>query len=286
MFHQCRRPRPVNTGVMPIKLNSVESEVVFLKAIKEIIDSVVNFEVLSLLGADPDSSILFETRTHHRFFNIVLVDFLSTSDKKAPVKKTTYLGALRAISAQPSFNTDDSIKALRDATDTFVHWLKEKVNVNVWLPSIDTQADIQITRLDFLKMCGDISKHNVLRSVGVAEDLQKTLATSGIAVELEDAMLALGDFYERFHTDILNYHSSTIAEFLNNIRWGIYEYLQPEFHRSIVWEDGEPPIYRYTFPDEIKQNYAKQCYWDLMNEVRSEPYIRRFQVTKWLKLRY
>jgi hypothetical protein len=34
----------------------------------------------------------------------------------------------------------------------------------------------------------------------------------------------LDDFYERFHKDILNYHSSTIAEFLNNIRWGIYEY--------------------------------------------------------------
>src|SRR5215218_1142153 len=44
-----------------------------------------------------------------------------------------------------------------------------------------------------------------------------------------DALLALADFYEKFHTDILNYHASTIAEFLNNIRWGIYEYLQPEF---------------------------------------------------------
>ena len=87
-------------------------------------------------------------------------------------------------------------------------------------------------------MCGDISKHNVLRSVGVAEELQQTLVASGVSVELEDAMLALGDFYERFHMDILNYHSSTIAEFLNNIRWGIYEYLQPEFRRSIVWEGG------------------------------------------------
>jgi len=269
-----------------MKLNSVESEVVFLKAIKEIIDSMVNFEMLSLLGSDPDSEIRFKTSTHQRFFNIALVDFLSTSDKKAPVKQTSYLGALRAISAQPSFNTYDSINALRGATDTFVYWLKEKVSVDVWLPSIDTQANIQITRLDFLKMCGDISKHNVLRSVGVAEGLRKTLATSGIVVELEEAMLALGDFYERFHTDILNYHSSTIAEFLNNIRWGIYEYLQPEYHRSIVWEDGEPPMYRYTYPDEVKHNYAKQCYWDLMNEVRSEPYMRRFQVTKWLKLRY
>ncbi len=64
-------------------------------------------------------------------------------------------------------------------------------------------------------------------------------------------MLALGDFYERFHTDILNYHSSTIAEFLNNIRWGIYEYLQPEFRRSIVWEESNPRKYRYTVVSRI-----------------------------------
>jgi hypothetical protein len=164
---------------------------------------------------------------------------LSRTDKKAPVKQSSYLGALRAISAHPRFDVDNSVAALRDATCAFVNWLKQEVSVDVWLPSIDTQASIQISRLNFLKMCGDISKHNVLRSVGVAEELQQMLAAGGASVELEDAMLALGDFYERFHTDILNYHSSTIAEFLNNIRWGIYEYLQPEFRRSIVWEGGD-----------------------------------------------
>ena len=270
-----------------MRLSDIEEEVVFLKAIKEIIDSMVNFAMLTLHGSDPDSSVLFETSMHQRFFNIVLVDFLSRTDKKAPVKQSSYLGALRAISAHPRFDVDNSVAALRDATCVFVHWLGQEVRVDVWLPSIDTQTSMQISRLNFLKMCGDISKHNVLRSAGVAEELQQTLAASGVSVELEeDAMLALGNFYERFHTDILNYHSSTIAEFFNNIRWGIYEYLQPEFRRSIVWEGGNPPKYRYTFPIGIENNFAKQCYWDLMNDVRQPPYVRRFQVTKWLKLRY
>lgn len=269
-----------------MRLSDIEEEVVFLKAIKEIIDSRVNFAMLTLHGSDLDSTILFETSMHQRFFNIVLVDFLSRTDKKAPVKQSSYLGALRAISAHPRFDVDNSVAALRDATCAFVHWLEQEVSVDVWLPSIDTQASMQIARLNFLKMCGDISKHNVLRSVGVAEELQQTLAASGVSVELEDAMLALGDFYERFHTDILNYHSSTIAELLNNIWWGIYEYLQPELRRSIVWEGGNPRKYRYTFPIGIENNFAKQCYWDLMNEVRQPPYVRRFQVTKWLKLRY
>ena len=269
-----------------MNLSDIEEEVVFLKAIKEIIDSMVNFEMLTLHGTDPESSVLFQTSTHQRFFNIALVDFLSRTDKKAPVKQSSYLRALRAISGRPTFVVDDSVAALRNATSTFVDWLEQKVSVDVWLPSIDTQASIQISRLSFLKMCGDISKHNILRSVGVAEELQHTLAASGALVNLEDAMLALDDFYERFHTDILNYHSSTIAEFLNNIRWGIYEYLQPEFRRSIVWEGGDPPMYRYTYPNGVVCNFAKQCYWDLMNEVHVQPYVRRFKVTKWLKLRY
>ena len=100
------------------------------------------------------------------------------------------------------------------------------------------------------------------------------------------ALLALAEFYERFHTDILNYHGSTIAEFLNNLRWGIYEYLQPEFRRSIIWEAGNLPMYRYTYPDGVVTNLAKNCYWELMNEVRIQPFMRRLQVTRSLKLRY
>ena len=268
-----------------MKLTDIEEEVVFLKAIIEIIDSVVNFEMLSLHGSDPDSSVLFSDITHQRFFNVVLVDFLSCTDKKAPVKQNSYLGALRAISANPSFSAEASVTELHNATCVFVDWLNQTVSVDVCLPSINTTT-IQITRLSFLKMCGNISKHNILRSMGVVEELQQMLTASGSTVELEDAMLALDDFYERFHADVLNYHSSTLAEFLNNIRWGIYEYLQPELRRSMVWEDGVPPKYRYIYPKEVVNNFAKQCYWELMNEISTPPYVRRFKVTKYLKLRY
>ena len=51
---------------MPMKLSDIEEEVVFLKAIKEIIDSMVNFAILTLHGRDPDASVLFETSMHQR----------------------------------------------------------------------------------------------------------------------------------------------------------------------------------------------------------------------------
>jgi hypothetical protein len=45
-------------------------------------------------------------------------------------------------------------------------------------------------------------------------------------------------------------------------------------------------MYRYAYPDGVNSPFARQLYWNLMNEVRSQPYMRRFKVTKWLKLRY
>jgi hypothetical protein len=59
-------------------LSPIEEEVVFLKAITDLIDNMVNFEVLSVVGISPDTNILFHTGIHQRFFNILLVDRLST----------------------------------------------------------------------------------------------------------------------------------------------------------------------------------------------------------------
>lgn len=267
-------------------MNNIEQEVIVLKAVKELIDSMVNSELMSLEGRDPDSNIIFKSITHQMFFNIVLVDFLSRTDKKGPINKTSYLGGLRFISDNPSFDEDDSIKNLRIAIEEFKDWLEQEIEVDIWLSSINKNINLSVTRLNFLKMAGNISKHNYLRAVGVAEELKQLLIKAGVDVSIEEALLALSEFYERFHTDILAYHSSTIAEFLNNIRWGIYDYLQPQLKKSIVLESKEPPKYRYTYPEGLNSEFAKTCYWDLMNEIRSEPYMRIFKVTRWLKLRY
>jgi hypothetical protein len=277
---------PLMSKVMTIKLNKIEEEVIYLKAIKEIVDSMMNFEVLSLNGSDPDSSIMFKSSTHQSFFNIILVDFLSTTDGRAPVKKTSYLGALRSISESPNFNICNSIEPLKLATKDFGDWLDQKVDVDIWLPLINNKTTLKISRVNFLKMCGDISKHNFLRSIGVAEELKKALRESDVSIEMDDALLSLCDFYDRFHTDILGYLVSTIVEFLNNISWGIYEYLQPEFQRSKVYDNDNPLMYRYIYPEGVSTKLAQECYWSLMNDVRSPPYMRKFRVTRWLKLRY
>lgn len=250
---------------------------------------MVNNEMILLQGDNPNSNILFPSRIHQRLFNILLVDFLSKTDprKQAPIKPTSYLGGLRGVVSNPSFNKDNSVKLLKGSIQEFKDWLEQTVEVDVRFPSIDKETILKVSRVQFLKMIGNISKHNYLRAISVAEQLKEILIKSGITINIDESLFALADFYERFHSDILNYHSSTIAEFLNNIRWGIHEYLQPEFQQSIVYEGTEHPRkYHYTYPDGIKSDFAKGCYYDLMNEVRSKPYVEKFEVTKWLKKRY
>jgi hypothetical protein len=271
---------------MALILSAVEEEVVFLKATLDAIDSMVNFGLMSLHGADPESSILFESSAHQQLFNIALVDFLSRTDKRAPVQQTSYLGALRQIAASPSFSAQDSIAPLRAAIAEFSIWLDAEITVDVWFPSIQIQTPLRLARVLYIKMTGDLSKHNFLRAAGVAEDLQGLLSKQGFPVELDAALLALEDFYDWFHDHVLNYHASTLAAFLNELRWAIHDYLQPEFARSIVWEGGDPPIYRFTYPSRVTTRFGQESYWALMNMVRSKPYMRRFQVSKWQKLRY
>lgn len=267
-------------------LTGIDREVVVLNAIYELIDSAVNHEVLLLGDADP-TAVMFKSSTHGRYFNIVLVDLLSQTDKNGLVEPVPYLRALHEITERPAFDVDDSIGDLRICCRQFRAWLDGTFTIErVWLPSVAVKSDIQLSRLDLVKTAGNICRHNVLRAVGIAESVRHLLEENGVTVDLDQALLALSDMYEWLHTDVFIYHSSTIAEFLNSLRWGIYSYLQPQFRASIVWDDANPPRYSYTVPRGLESAYARSCYWDLMNKVRRKPYVRRFRVDPMLKNRY
>lgn len=279
-----------------MRFNDTEKEVIFLKAIKEMVDSMVNFEIFDLLGTDTHSQVSFKSRTHQKFFNIILVDFLSCSDvdflscsnKEVLEKKLTYLEALQSICLSPKFNMNNSINNLIISTKDFIDWLEQEVIVKkIWLSQIGLETNLSIKRIEFIKICGNISKHNFSRLSGVVKELIAIFKRNCIPLDTEKALLILGEFYEWFHANIFAYHSSAIAEFLNNIRWGIYEYLQPEFKKSIVFENDEHPRkYHFTFPGEVNNSFAQNCYWDLMNEIRSKPYMNKFQVISYLKMHY
>lgn len=264
----------------------IEQEVIILRNVYDHIEEMVNFSLMDIQGRDPNSMIMFKDMNQRKLFFILLVDFLSVTDKRGPIVQTSFLGGLLNICEHPKFSENGSEDELEAVVNKFRSWLQEKYEIDIWMPSIDEQVSLSISRLDSIKMSGDVSKHNYLRASGVALRLQDILNESEVSVDFDQAMLALPDFYGRFHDDILIYLSSYICEFLNDIRWAIHKYLRPEFVKSFHHTSNSIINYSYHVPDEIQSEYAKDCYWELMNKLRQKPYMRQFIVSESFKSEY
>lgn len=137
-------------------LNGIEEEIIILKAAIELVDSMVNYEIMSVSGTDPNSGITFKSFIQQKLFNINLGDFLSCTDRDGPIERTSYLGGLRKIAETPHFNESDSIFNLKIAANEFRDWLETEVENDVYLTSINLDTRLKIKRLDYLKMTGDI----------------------------------------------------------------------------------------------------------------------------------
>ncbi len=266
--------------------SKTEEEVIFLRVITDLIDSMVNFEVFQVVGTSPKANILFHTSTHQKLFNILLVDLLSKSDTQLVGRRVEYLVALEEICDQPNFDLAGSIANLRSAIIAANDWLSFKPTVDVWLPSANSEVKITLPRSNFISICGNVSKHSILRRSQQAKKLRAILEQAEVCLTMDGALLALEEFYERFHTDILNYHASKIAELLNEIQWGVYDYLLPEYKRSYVYDGGAARQYHFCYPDDMRSDLAKSLYWDLMDWIHLKPIIERFTVTKHLRMRY
>jgi hypothetical protein len=286
-------------------MNEVEQESIILNSVWEMIDGMVNWAMFVKHERTDPTNMMFETSGHAQLFNILLGDFLSElrAFKRQPIpfglppapanarpSDLTFLFYLRQVCANPRLGRDSS--SLSTCVENFADWLEgETLADGVNLHDIDVVADIRVPRYRYLKICGDIAKHNIARLAGNVKHIRALLQASGHPVSEQDAYLAVPNFFEWFHQNIFIYHSSLIAEALNNIRWTIFDYLQAEFRRS--WHSIELPIpvssfqmYGYHYPEGCTEPVAKAMYWELMNRVRGRPWMHRFVISDSFKSRY
>ncbi len=270
-------------------LTPLEQEIITLKVVLDMIGDMVNHETMTIHFSRPDTLVMFNTMTHMAFFNIILVDLLSKPSKPFMGDKC-YLERLKEICANPRIGKIEDIRELSEAVCAFARWLSEKVTIqNRWFPSLELSVDLNIERTVFIRICGNIAKHNLTHLTGAAKTLREVFAENGQSISDDKCVLALQDFRTQFYHDVFHYHSSTIAEFLNNIRWGIYSYAAPVRAHCVEnrYDEGlRLNTYEYHYPADITSDVGKSCYWDLMNDVMQQPYIQRFEVVKYLKTRY
>lgn len=280
--------------------NSTEQEAIVLNAVWSMIDDMVNFAIFMPLGEKiHDTNLMPRTTDTRRLFHVLLGDFLSPLVRKgknglpfdlpspsanARPSDLTFLFYLRHIFERPMLNV--AVDAIRQPVEEFSFWLEQDSYVeDVWLPSINVKVSLTIKRITWLKICADIGKHSFARLEPNVTKIVRILSEHGKEIDEGMGYTVLPEFWEWFHTHLFAYHASTIAEFLNNIRWGIFHYLLPEYSRAyhVLSYEMDAPMYAFHVPTEIASPLARTMYWDLMNMVRSEPYFPRFTVTKHLK---
>ena len=284
-------------------MNDIEREAIILNSAWKMIDGMVNWAMFVPVDLHEPTNLMFRDREHERIFVILLGDFLSQvrayANQPIPLglrevprnsspSDRTFLFHLRQVCDAPHLGIDST--ELRRRVEEFAEWLEEEfVAPEVSLVDIDLQLDLRIARYRYIKMCGDIAKHHLGRLSVNVHHIQDILRQVNREIDEQTAYLAVENFFQWFFDHIFLYHAGQIAEFLNNIRWAIFRYLQPEFARAYhLTEDATPDFHAYSYhvPEVINQPIARAMYWDVMNCVRQEPWIPPFVIHELHKRRY
>ena len=260
-------------------------EVLFLDAARWLTDEICNYAVFTPKKDGDGQRVWFDSEIHKRVFCIMLADFLSPTDPNAVGERTPYLKALGEVCNSPRFSINDSVRHLKSAVDSFRDWLDTETQTEFWLPTIEVQETIKLTRAEILKAAGNIVKHNPTRLWGVARKFDRLLRAKGHDYLKGRLLLDLHEgFYFKLYEDVFAYHASTVAEFVTGIRWGIHEYLLPEYGRSYT---KLPDSYSFDVPSDLNDDeYIRGLYWRLMNSVRSKPIMEKLRAPEYYKWRH
>ena len=273
-------------------MNQIERESVILNSAWAMIDEMVNWVMFVKNDLVGPTTLMFQSRTQAEKFIILLTDFLSPIQQSksneivqelerlpnnARGADRTFIFHLRQVCLHPQLEEDAT--ELSDKVEEFASWLETSmISRGVNLSEISVVADIELERYRYLKMCGNITKHSLPRLNRVASELQDLLKTAGYDVSIQDAKLAADLFFDWFFDDVFMFHSNQIVEFLNDIRWRMFEYLQPEYQRSCHPGGRFTGDYGYHIPDSVTDPFAQAMYWDVLNRVRAKPLMERFVV--------
>lgn len=266
-----------------LKLSSHELEVITLKASLDMINDMVNHDMMNFFIMDEGSEIYFKSSIHASYFSILLVDFLSIPTKFFSSEES-YLKRLEKICKDPKLSRNS--KSLANAVDSFDAWLLEEVDLKKHLPSLDLGGSdpLNMSRKELISMFGNISKHNFTNLTDKARKLKSILEKYDPRILMDECLLMLmKDIKDFSHDGFIPYHGSSLAEFLNNIRWGIYEYISPI--KSYILYDRMQESINTCFP-EIKNILAKHIFYELMGAVKYGPCIPKFQTSRYLKSCY
>lgn len=264
-----------------------EQEVINLCICLEAINNISNhaiFEVINISNLTGQSQVSFDSSVHREMFLIRILDFVSEkSSSRITGVSGSCIQVLNQVCLSRSFEKNNSCLALKSAVIELEEWLSHKRSISLWLPTLDIEAKIDVSRKEFLFISGNYSKHNISRLTGVSDIVSTLLSDQGYVFPSEQIPLVLEEFREHLQDNYFSYYGTWLAELINNVRWGVQEYLEPQFSESYTKTEGEEGKYSYVYPSEVEKNVPRQWFWKLMNHIRSRPYHNKFTGAFYLK---
>ena len=151
---------------------------------------------------------------------------------------------------------------LASSLKDFAEWLDGYAIVEkVWLPSIEREGTLRVQRMAYLKICGTISKHGFTRLGDVVRQIRSILADNGTEIDEGQSYLVIPEFQEWFQDNIFMASSTFVAWHLNEIRWGIHQYLSSEFQRAYTPTEVVQgmQMYKFDVPAAITDPLCERC---------------------------
>lgn len=265
-----------------------EHEAIGLAVCCDALANLINRSMLEFrpVSAYPgEAEVLFPSGVHRDLFLVRLLDFLSERGTAQLLgTKASCLDVLHDACANKNFEVDESAVELKNAVKDLATWISEPVSPKFWLPTLDIDTRLTVTRLQLLKIAGNQAKHNPSRLTGVSSQVRELLLAHGHDVALESVPFVLEDFRAHLQDNFFIYYATWIGELLNNVWWGLQRYLEPTFHACyIVHQEDDPARYRYEFPAGVDDKSARDWFWQLMNCIRQRPYVLPFKGAHYLK---
>jgi len=267
--------------------NTAEKETIGLCVSIEALRNIINYELLELKDVSEypgEVEVYFHAPSHRDLFMIRLLDFVKeVGDKKLTGVSGSCLDVLKAACTSCSFDLDDSIGDLRESVNNLDEWLHSSSPIELWLPTLDINAHIKVSRLELIEISGNQCKHNLSRLTRISEKIHSILDSNGYSILSDHIPFVLEEFQEHLSGSFFIYYGTLLGELLNNLYWGIQNYLQPTFTTSYSKDNPNDILYQYEYPDNIKHEIPRQWFWRLMNNIRKKPVFNRFKGAHYLK---
>lgn len=264
-----------------------EKEAIGLCISLEAVNDIANHALLELAdvsGFPGEAEVHFPSRVHQQLFLARLLDFArEKGDATLTGVEGSCLSVLRAACESKSFDSNNSVVSLKESTTALDEWLSSKTLLKLWLPSLNIEAALNVPRFEFLYISGNQVKHNLSRLTGISKRIEAILKDHGHDIPLEHIPMALDDFQVHLQEDYFSYYGTWLAELLNNVRWGLQDYLLPTYEASFERDPANGLSYSYKYPAAIVNEVPRVWFWRLMNNIRSKPYLKHFAGAHYLK---